>query len=242
MNKSECWAVVPAGGNGSRFSEKQDKLLVSLAGKPVLLRTISALLQCLDIHGVVIAASESQLNNYQALLSAHFPLEKFIFTIGGTSRRASVWQGLLALPPGVQTVVIHDAARPLIQPELIQQAIQTVQEGALGSVVAIPVVDTIKQINAGTLTIHQTLTRSTLWQAQTPQVFQLTALRKAHQHVPETIAVTDDAQLLELAGLGPVQIIQGSESNLKITNREDIPLAESFLRQMKGGLGLSPEL
>jgi 2-C-methyl-D-erythritol 4-phosphate cytidylyltransferase len=242
MSQSECWAVVPAGGNGSRFSDKRDKLLISLAGKPVLLRTVSALLQCPDINGIVIVASANHLKNYKALLSLQFPPEKLIFTQGGASRRASVWQGLLALPHSVQTVVVHDAARPLIQPELIQQAIKTVQNEVQGSVVAVPVVDTIKQIDAETLSIHQTLPRSTLWRAQTPQVFQLKTLRKAHQQVPETIAVTDDAQLLELAGLGPVQIIQGSESNLKITNREDIPLAESFLRQMEGGLHLSPEL
>ncbi|WP_373532095.1 2-C-methyl-D-erythritol 4-phosphate cytidylyltransferase [Vampirovibrio sp.] len=238
MSKSACWAIVPAGGGGSRFSDKQDKLLVSLAGKPVLLRTVSALLACPGIDGVVIAASESNLSRYQALLNPHFSPQKLIFTVGGPSRRASVWQGLLALPAGVRTVVVHDAARPLIQSALIGQALQAVAQGAKGSVVAIPVVDTIKQIDPHTGTIHQTLDRTTLWRAQTPQVFEFSALQSAHQQVPQATPVTDDAQLLELAGIGPIQIIQGAESNLKITTQEDIPLAESFLRQAESGVGL----
>lgn len=203
--------------------------MAPLAGKPVLIRTISALLASPAIQGIVIAASKRNLPIYQALLTEAFPNATLRFTLGGNSRRASVYQGLLALPDGVERVVVHDAARPLIQPDIIRQAIDTVANEAVGSIVALPVVDTVKQAHPGTLEICQTLNRETLWRAQTPQVFRLNALLQAHRQIPPDIEATDDAQLIELAMLGPIRIVPGPESNLKITSPTDIPLAESFL-------------
>lgn len=234
MDNLQCWAVVPAGGSGSRFSATEDKLLTSLAGQPVLVRTIAALSRCAEIHGIVVTASASNLNTYKNLLEGQFSGLRLVFALGGDSRRASVLQGLVSLPDGVDVVVIHDAARPLIRPELVRQAIHALRDGANGSIVAIPFVDTVKQVDLETLTIRQTLDRTTLWRAQTPQAFRLPVLLAAHLQTPPDVVVTDDAQLLELAGLGPVRVIPGVESNLKITCREDLPLAESFLRQQEG--------
>lgn len=224
-----CWAVVPAGGSGSRFSDTQDKLLVPIAGKPVLVRTISALLACPVLQGIVVVASEPNLPIYQALLTEAFPDANLRFMLGGSSRRTSVYQGLLTLPDTVERVIVHDAARPLIQPDTLRQAIDAIEDGTVGSIVALPVVDTVKQARPGTLEISQTVERETLWRAQTPQVFRFDALLQAHRQIPAHIEATDDAQLIEMAALGPVRIVPGPERNLKITSPADIPLAESFL-------------
>lgn len=233
MSASVCWAVVPAGGTGSRFSPTQDKLLAPLAGKPVLCHTVAALLSVPDIEGIVVTASAEHLETYRHLLEREFPGKNLRFTTGGSSRRASVYQGLLALPDNVTIALIHDAARPLIQAQTIARSLEAVRQGAVGSVIAIPVVDTLKTVDSHsvTLTIGQTVDRGCFWRAQTPQVFQLKALRQAHEQVPHSEAVTDDAQLLELLNLGPVQIVPGEVSNLKITTPEDMTLAEWYLQR-----------
>lgn len=203
----------------------------------MLCHTVAALLSVPDIEGIVVTASAETLETYRHLLKAAFPGKNLRFTTGGSSRRASVYQGLLALPDNVSIVLIHDAARPLIQAQTITQALQAVRQGAVGSVVAIPVVDTLKAVDlrgnsqSEPLTITQTVDRSRLWRAQTPQAFQLPALRQAHEQVPQDEAVTDDAQLLELLDLGPLQIVPGEISNLKITTPEDITLAEWYLQR-----------
>ncbi len=234
MSHPLCWAVVPAGGSGSRFSAAQDKLLTLLAGKPVLCHTIEALLACSSFTGIVLVASEKNLPHYQALLTQTFPTANLRFTTGGASRRASVYQGLQALPDDTEIVAIHDAARPLIQPVILEQAIAAITQGATGSLVAQPVVDTVKQVDPDTMQIQRTIDRQTLWRAQTPQAFRFSTILQAHQQIDPNIEATDDAQLLELAGLGPVVIIPGPASNLKITGPDDIPLAESFYRQIHG--------
>ena len=233
MSAAICWAVIPAGGTGSRFSPTQDKLLALLAGKPVLCHTVAALLSVPDIEGIVVTASAEHLEPYRHLLEKEFPGKNLRFTTGGSSRRASVYQGLLALPDSVTIALIHDAARPLIHAQTIGRSLEAVRQGAVGSVVAIPVVDTLKTLDSQseTLTIAQTVDRSCFWRAQTPQVFQLKALRQAHEQVPQSEAVTDDAQLLELLNVGPVQLVPGEVSNLKITTPEDMTLAEWYLQR-----------
>ncbi len=228
MKTPEIWAVVPAGGSGSRFSAHQDKLLAPLGGKPVLVRTIERLLSCPRLDGIVIVASQQNQALYQGVLTEAFPTAPLLFTAGGASRRSSVYQGLLALPEAAEIVVIHDAARPLVHVSTLQAAIEGVLAPVIGTVAAIPVVDTIKAVGHNGV-VQSTVDRATLWKAQTPQVFVRSLLQGAHEQVSSSLETTDDAQLMELAGLGPIQIIPGAESNLKITGHDDIPMAESFL-------------
>lgn len=225
----EAWAVIPAGGSGSRFSAIQDKLLAELAGKPVLQRTLEAFLNTSGITGIVLVASMQNLASYQALVQKQLPKANIQFILGGASRRDSVYQGLLALPASAEIVAIHDAARPLISPESIEATLNAVAQGAIGAMIALPIVDTVKQAKPGTQIIEKTLDRALLWRAQTPQTFRKDAILQAHQTVSQETSVTDDAQLLELAGLRPIQLIPGTEQNLKITGPQDILLAEAFL-------------
>lgn len=234
------WAVVPAGGNGTRYATGKDKLLVPLEGVPVLARTVMALLSVPSINGIVVVSSEANRERYQSVITNHIPKATQVqFASGGATRRESVYNGLLALPELARMVIVHDAARPLIRPALIEQAIQGVREGNSGAIVAIPIHDTVKETVSQPNTdpesqehpmIRATLDRNRLWRAQTPQVFQKDVLLQAHQEIPLDIPVTDDAQLLELAGLGPVAIVPGDERNLKITRPIDVLMAEAFLK------------
>lgn len=230
----ETWAVVPAGGSGTRFSDTQDKLLADLGGMPVLIRTLQAVFAFDGLHGLVLVAGAHSLDPYQALLSRHLPGAPIVYATGGANRRESVYNGLLALPEQAEIVIIHDAARPLIRPEVIEQAVLRVPEGAAGAVVAIPVHDTVKQAKPEGAFIHQTIDRASLWRAQTPQVFRKQVILKAHQAIPAGHIITDDAQLLELAGLGEVCLVEGSAFNIKITTPEDLLLARALLGYNSG--------
>lgn len=228
---TEAWAVIVAGGSGSRFSSTQDKLLVPVAGKPVLQRTLEAFLATSDIAGIVLVAASDALETYQTLVQTAFPMPRVpvLLTSGGSTRRDSVYQGLLALPQNVDLVAIHDAARPLITPDLITATMHAVLQGAAGAILGLPIVDTVKSLDPATGHIRNTIDRNMLWRAQTPQTFRREIIVKAHQMVPAETPVTDDAQLLELAGLGPILPIPGDERNLKVTTPPDIQRAEAFL-------------
>lgn len=226
---SEAWAIIPASGTGSRFSPTRDKLLEPLVGIPVLVRTLQAFLDCPDITGIVMVTNPQNQLRYQDFINRCLPQNTIQWTLGGATRRDSVYQGLQALPDSASIVVIHDAARPLISPKLISQSIQSIKEGAAGAIAALPIYDTVKRVQAGTTEIQSTLDRNELWRAQTPQTFQRDLLLQAHRQIPSESIITDDAQLMEMAGFSPVQLIPGNEANLKITNATDIALAESLL-------------
>lgn len=230
-NNRPVWAVVPAGGSGSRFSRQQDKLLATLAGRPVLVHTLQALLDTPSIAGIVLVSSAQNQQTYQALVLEWLPNAPIRFALGGATRRDSVFAGLLALPDTAAIVAVHDAARPLIDPNTIENAIHTIQQtGNVGAIVAVPIHDTVKRARDDNQTIERTVDRSHLWRAQTPQLFNTAKLLRAHRQVPLETPVTDDAQLLELANLGPVAMVAGDERNLKITTPTDLLVAEAFLQ------------
>jgi 2-C-methyl-D-erythritol 4-phosphate cytidylyltransferase len=226
--QADIWAVVPAGGCGSRYATGRDKLLVPLEGVPILARTVLALLEVPSLTGVVVVCSAANLERYRMLLADHAPQAMVRFAVGGATRRESVYNGLLALPDSADVVVVHDAARPLVRSDLVTEVLQCVLNGKPGAIAAIPIHDTIKEASGEW--IGSTLDRSRLWRAQTPQVFRFSPLLQAHRRVPATESITDDAQLMELAGLGPVAIVPGDERNLKITRPLDVLMAEAFLR------------
>ncbi|MDX2084528.1 MAG: 2-C-methyl-D-erythritol 4-phosphate cytidylyltransferase [Candidatus Melainabacteria bacterium] len=249
------WTILLAAGSGERFraatgSKKEatnseapelnasgvDKLLVSLAGRPVLLHALARLQQLAPHEGVVLVTSPAAKARYQKLLAddaVDLASLKIQWALGGPDRRASVWAGLQALPEEATTVVVHDAARPLLPIGPTQQAIQQVQTGGSpAAILAIPMVDTVKQcrVNSqGATLVEATLPRDTLWCAQTPQVFMKSVLLAAHKAVPSQVWVTDDAQLVELSHLGPVHIVPGEVSNLKITTPMDVELLQQVL-------------
>ena len=221
--------VIPAGGTGSRFGHSQPKQFFELAGLPILVRTCQAFFAVEAIRTVVVAAPADYLHHTTSLLHAHLSApyrDRLRITAGGATRQDSVQAGLGQLPPEIELVLVHDAARPLVDPATILRCL----EGAarFGAVIAaVPVKDTLKRVDHDGL-IMATVDRSHLWQAQTPQAAQRHLLEAAFAAAHRTGLVgTDEASLLEAANI-PVQVVAGSEGNGKITHPEDLRVAAAL--------------
>jgi 2-C-methyl-D-erythritol 4-phosphate cytidylyltransferase len=229
--------------------EPSNKLLALLQGEAVFVHALRLLLESQSLAGVVVVAAPAYLSTYQALVQqAVLPQNKIVlWQTGGATRRASVLCGLQALQAHSLTppwVLVHDGARPMLRPSwvdaLCTKATQTPE--LQGLLLGYPVKDTLKQSKSplnkeaesaaknkkSLLFIENTASRESLWQVQTPQWFKTDALLKAHALVPQSTNVTDDAQLLELAGLGAVALMAGPCENLKLTTVQDLTMAEAL--------------
>ena len=152
---------------------------------------------------------------------------ELIITVGGTTRQQSVAAGLWEVPEEASVVTVHDAARPVIDPQWISQTARLCDTFD-GAIVAVPTIDTLKEVKlaAGQANEHggiinRTVSREIIWQAQTPQTFRTTVLRRAMQHATEAgLEGTDEASLVEAIG-GKVAVVRGSPQNIKITSRSD---------------------
>ncbi|HEV2294415.1 MAG TPA: 2-C-methyl-D-erythritol 4-phosphate cytidylyltransferase [Tepidisphaeraceae bacterium] len=210
--------ILPAAGLSTRFGGARSKLAEPLGGQTVLERSILAFTQREDIETVLVATRDVSVS-----------LSKVICCGGGTSRAQSVRNALRIVPSHIEWLAVHDAARPLVSQELIARTFTAaLQHGA--AVPALPVALTIKQAR-GPLPakVQRTVPRDQLWAMQTPQVMRRAALLDAFDRCPIPLdQVTDDMQLLELAG-HDVWLVPGDERNLKITTPMDIKLAELWL-------------
>ena len=209
-------AILPAAGSSSRFGGNRNKLFEVLEGRTVLQRSVDAFLRRSDVAAVVIPTRG------QVLVEG----DKIIRCTGGACRAESVLAGLRAVPTDVEWVAVHDAARPLVSQELIDRTLAAaVEHGA--AVPAMAVHLTIKQAT-GPLParVERTVPRQTLWAMQTPQIMRRAALLEAFEKCPVPLdQVTDDVQLIELAG-GEVWLVAGEERNLKITTSPDLEIAK----------------
>ncbi len=221
------YAIILAGGSGSRMGAGCNKVLLSLGGEPVILRSIRAFEGLVD--GIVLVSRSEDMPAMREML-AKSGLTAAVVP-GGATRQESVWNGLCALPEGVEHVLIHDGARCLVDADTIRRCKTSVEVHGTG-VAAIPVVDTIKQVDADGI-VAATPDRSTLMAVQTPQGFRLPIIMKAHEDAQQAGFIgTDDASLVERIGQ-PVRLTQGNRRNIKLTTPEDINMAEAFLN---GGL------
>ena len=227
--------LIAAAGSGRRMGAATNKLLLPLAGRPVLAWTLDAVLACRAITWVGVVGRPEDEVAIGAILAAAKPPRSLAapvaWIVGGDTRQASVRRGLAALPAEAEAVLIHDGARCLVEPDLLQRCAdalaQAMLEGA-GIVAATPVTDTIKQVDArGQITA--TPERRGLWAAQTPQGFGVAQLREAHGRAErEGWSVTDDAALYERLGL-PVRVLEAPASNIKLTTRFDLTVASAVL-------------
>jgi 2-C-methyl-D-erythritol 4-phosphate cytidylyltransferase len=220
-------AVIVAAGRGTRLG--QPKQFLELAGLPMVgwsLRTFAAMPEVADI---VVVTEGEWMPQMRELFAATAPKHYVRITEGGASRQESVRKGLRIVPEHCEAVLIHDGARPLVRIDDVRAGMEQVRDGR-ASLLAVPVIDTIKSVNPKSLAIVETLDRKTLWAAQTPQ-FGLTAdLQWAHERAREEgIEATDDAALLENIGIEVVAVPSSSE-NFKVTMPEDVRRAESFLQ------------
>jgi len=223
------YLLIPAAGMGRRMGSDRNKLLLTLLGKPLLAWTLLAAEAARDISWIGIIGQVADQADFKAIL-AQMSLSKPVQLIpGGETRQESVYNGLQALPAAAERVLIHDGARCLATPQLLDRC-ATVLLDCPGLIAAVPVKDTIKVVNQ-TGIIQDTPDRRQLWAAQTPQGFDVLLLKQCHEQGRSLgWEVTDDAALFERCGL-PVRIVEGEETNLKVTTPVDLAIAEFILRQ-----------
>ena len=207
----------------------RNKLLLTLLGKPLIAWTIAAASASRHISwiGLIVHPEDkSDMEEILAEISLKVPLQ---LIAGGATRQESVYNGLQALPTAASRVLIHDGARCLVTPQLIDRCAETLLD-CKGLIAAVPVKDTIKIVDSMGF-IQDTPNRNQLWAAQTPQGFNVQLLNHCHVEARRCKwSVTDDAALFEKCRL-PVKIVEGEETNLKITTPQDLAIAEFILRQ-----------
>ena len=218
-------AIVVAGGVGKRLKTKVRKSFVRVAGRPMLGWVLRALERSPSVKDVVIVAHRRDLAAARRLARKERCRKVRAVVTGGATRMVSVARGLKAIPPETKWVLVHDAARPLVTPALIEATVKAARQ-AKAAIAAVPVVPTIKQARGAW--VEKTLDRSKLWAVQTPQVFERKLLERAHRRA-NGFAATDDAALVEAMGKR-VRIVPGSDRNLKVTTPEDLLIAEALLR------------
>ena len=228
---SSCSAIVPAAGIGRRFGSTTPKQYLPLLGVTVMEHTLRLLLSIEQLTRVVVVVSANDTRWHDLPI---FSDPRIVTAIGGEERCHSVRHGLSKLAEiGAvpDWVLVHDVARPCCRRADIEKLLLHLQSHPVGGLLAIPASDTIKRVDA-TRQIEETVDRSWLWQAQTPQLFRFHVLLDALNHcLGLGMHVTDEAQAVEALGW-QAQVIEGSRSNIKITRPEDLALAEFFLQQM----------
>jgi len=203
-----------------------DKLLAPLAGRPLLAHTLAAFQACPSVGRVALVMAGERLEEGRDLVRAHGFDKVAAVCEGGERRQDSVRAGLEALGR-CEWAVVHDGARPLVTPRLIEDGLAAARETG-AAICAVPVSDTIKQVSAAG-EVERTVEREGLWLVQTPQVFRYDLLLEAHRRAAR-IEATDDAALVEAMG-GRVRVYMGSPRNIKVTTPEDLALAEVLVRR-----------
>ncbi|MGE5554050.1 MAG: 2-C-methyl-D-erythritol 4-phosphate cytidylyltransferase [Betaproteobacteria bacterium] len=229
-------AVVPAAGRGTRMGNV-NKAFLLLAGKPVIFWTLERLSAVEELAEIVVVVAPGEVETARARLAAGGFAKVKAVVPGGAERQESVAAGLAALSPEVDTVVVHDAARPLVEAETVRAALALLAQKGRGAGVGVgvPVKDTIKVVGEDGR-IVETPPRHLLWAVHTPQVFPVELLRQAHAEARRSgiTAATDDCSLVERLG-APVWMVRDSFANLKLTTPEDLAFAEATLAGRRTG-------
>jgi 2-C-methyl-D-erythritol 4-phosphate cytidylyltransferase len=233
-------AIIVAAGKGTRMQDPLRKQYLSLAGIPILARTLSVFNNCSLIDNIYLVVPQNDFDFCRDnILTADQHSRKIRLVCGGARRQDSVYNGLKEVKPACRIVVIHDGVRPFVQNDQVAACIKGAREfGAC--ILGIPAYDTLKQADKSDF-IVKTLRRDDVWLALTPQAFHSELIIKAHERArAEGYAATDDASLVERMGIN-VKIIRGSRINIKITSKEDLRIAEGLLNSASPGQNLYPQ-
>ncbi|MFQ5540515.1 MAG: 2-C-methyl-D-erythritol 4-phosphate cytidylyltransferase [Candidatus Binatia bacterium] len=221
--------VIVAAGEGKRTGKETPKAFLPLAGRPMILHTLSRFATCKNLCKVILVTLESEVSRCQELIRSDDRLRSLECVVkpGGPRRQDSVEQGLACLDADCEVVVIHDGARPFVSSPLIDRCVDIAfEKGAV--VVGVPVRDTIKVVTEDGR-VRETPPRKSLWEIQTPQVFRVELIREAYlQAAQEDLEGTDDAMLVERLGAS-VAVLQGEKTNIKMTFEEDFLFGEALL-------------
>ncbi|KAF3983577.1 MAG: 2-C-methyl-D-erythritol 4-phosphate cytidylyltransferase [Methylococcales symbiont of Hymedesmia sp. n. MRB-2018] len=224
------WAVVPAAGVGKRMQADKPKQYLAIAATTVLEQTINRLLQADVFSAISVAISKEDPYWSELECSRH---EKIVTADGGKERADSVLSALKSLRKQASDndwVLVHDAARPCITTSDIIHLVKALKEDDVGGILALSSHDTLK--NVAGVSITETMDRSVIWRALTPQMFRYGMLKKALEQAKGNPAITDEASALEMQGLQP-KIVAGRADNIKITRPEDLALAEFYMKQQE---------
>ena len=217
------YAIILAGGSGSRMGAGKNKVLLELQHEPVIVRSIRTFAHLVD--GVILVGREEDMPDLRDVMSEHGLPVRIVG--GGATRQDSVWNGLCALPGDCTHVLIHDGARCLVDEATILRCMESAEKHGSG-VAAVPAIDTIKEVNDEDI-VTATPDRNHLRAVQTPQAFPVELIRTAHEAARvDGFIGTDDASLVERMGL-PVRLTLGDRRNIKLTTPEDMKMAEAFL-------------
>lgn len=225
----KVFAIVPAAGQGTRIGDAVPKQYIPIAGKPMMFHSIEALAAVTRIGSVCVVLSPLDRHWGEHDWSAFASKVEPIFA-GGAHRSQSVANGLKHLEGRAAKddwILVHDAARPCITAQLVEQFLDEVADDPVGGLLAMPLADTLKSADEQQR-VAATIPRLNLWRAQTPQMFHYGLLRRGLENKPDA---TDESQAVEsLGGYGP-RLVQGENSNLKVTFAEDLLLAEMILKR-----------
>jgi 2-C-methyl-D-erythritol 4-phosphate cytidylyltransferase len=233
--KTKVHAIIVAAGKGNRMSGSVRKQYIALDGIPILEHTLNIFDSCAKVNQIIVVVPDEDLDFCRKKILRPAKLQKDVSLIaGGSVRQDSVYNALKIIKPDEGIVIVHDGVRPFLRQKHLVACIKGAAE--LGAcILGIPAFDTVKKVNPKGVII-QTHKRDTLWLAQTPQVFEVKLIKKAHEKArQEGFIGTDDASLVERLGAA-VKIIPGSRSNIKITNPEDLNLARAIIKDWRDPL------
>ena len=237
----KCHALLPTAGTGSRLGGELPKQFQELAGKPMLAYALEAFMLSPQIESIWIGVAPGFIENpiLKSLPKGNKPIH-FLPT-GGPTRQETVRNTLAAMLKagisGEDWILVHDAARPGVTPQLVTKLIDSVKGSTTGGLLAIPLADTLKQADLDSVVAgniphaEKTIPREHLWQAQTPQMFHLSQLHTALEDaIRQEADITDEASAMELAGFKPL-LIEGATRNFKVTHPVDWDLMQLLLKQ-----------
>jgi 2-C-methyl-D-erythritol 4-phosphate cytidylyltransferase len=219
--------ILPAAGRSSRFRDREKKPFTNLDGRPVWMRSAELFVTRSDVCQTIVIVAPADQETFKRRNSAHLAFMGLQVADGGNERHDSIANALALLKPEAEFVAIHDAVRPCLTEELINAVFaKAASTGA--ALLAVPVSDTLKQVDQQQK-VQATVGRQGMWLAQTPQVFRRDWIMDAYSKRGGVKEVTDDAQLVEAAGHA-VYVVEGSPTNIKITTKSDLMLAEAVLK------------
>ncbi len=227
---ADVGVVIVAAGSSSRTAGEELKQFRWVAGKPMLLHSVQRFMERADVALVVCVLPKSHAGDPPPWLF-QCDVDRLLVSVGGRERGESVLNGLEDMPPEVTIVLVHDAARPLVDGETITRVVAKARDG-VGAVPALPATDTIKEVDESG-TIVRTPPRTTLYHAQTPQGFPRAMIEEAYlRATADRVQATDDAALCERIG-ARVVIVEGSATGMKVTTDEDFARVDALARQRR---------
>ncbi len=235
-SRPKVYAIIPAGGSGTRLGFSVKKQFVHLGDRPLLVHTVQRFEECADVDEIVIAVPEDAIAETKSLVSRYRLHKVSRIVVGAERRQGSVENAFLKLRSKANDIVlVHDGVRPFIEPSKISEVVQVCRDFDAAAVAVQPK-DTVRRSNGGSQ-FELTIDRAALWLMQTPQGFRASILKKAFEDAhANRFHATDEVALVERLGIKP-RIVIGSYDNIKITTPEDLELGTLILarwRSLKG--------